>query len=73
MNTVTTTNSKSTASAVLFLMLMAAIGSASAQSASFDSSGILADIATYLAAAVGLVGAYIAGKWALRAMGLLRG
>ena len=67
------TNSTTPAVVVLALLLLSAVGTATATTPApaFDDSGILADIATYLGIAVGLVGTYIGGKWALRAMGLL--
>lgn len=46
-------------------------GTASAQ-ASFDTSDILADIAMYSAAALGVIGAILLARWGLHATGLLR-
>ncbi|MEZ0470077.1 hypothetical protein [Luteimonas salinilitoris] len=41
--------------------------------AQFDPAPILADFATYTAIGVTIIGGFIAGRWALRAMGLLGG
>lgn len=38
----------------------------------FDSAPILADIATYLAAALLLIGTFIAAGWAIHSLGLLK-
>ena len=57
---------------LLMLAMVAGPALATTPAPTFDTSGILADIAMYLAGGIALLGAYIAGRWGLRAMGLLK-
>ena len=63
---------KSKVVAVAAATSTALMASAASAQASFDTSDILADIAVYSAAALGVISAILLARWGLHATGLLR-